>query len=102
LSTAPLMNLAYVTSVKSSFILMSKQGHFSDIFTIIAIDKNLNLLAKVRHDVRPLMCLFIRVFAFLATGVAGIEPATKRLRKKLELNQNHMENLLFHSRSLYR
>lgn len=64
MSTAPLINLAYASSVKSSFTLMSKQGHFSDIFTIIALNKNLNLLAEVKHDVRPLMCLFIRIFCF--------------------------------------
>ena len=27
----------------------------------IAFHKDFNLLAEVRHDVRPLMCLFIRV-----------------------------------------
>jgi hypothetical protein len=28
----------------------------------IGFHKNANLLAEVSHDVRPLMCLFIRVF----------------------------------------
>ena len=64
---------------QSSFTLMSKQGNLSDIFTIIALLNIFNLLADVRHDVRPLVCLFIKVFAILATGAAGFEPATDRL-----------------------
>jgi len=54
---------------------MSKQEGLLDMpIAAIAFHKNFNLLAEVRHDVRPLVCLFIRVF--LKTGVAGIEPAT--------------------------
>ena len=41
---------------------MSKQGGSSNMpIAAIAFHKNINLLAEVRHDVRPLMCLFIRV-----------------------------------------
>ena len=41
---------------------MSKQGGLSDMpIAAIAFHKNFNLLAEVRHDFRPLMCLFIRV-----------------------------------------
>jgi hypothetical protein len=62
LQPTPLINLAYVSDVKSSFPLMSKQGGLSNMpIAAIAFHKNLNLLAEVRHDVRPLMCLFIRV-----------------------------------------
>jgi hypothetical protein len=45
----------------------------------IAFHNNFNLLADVRHDVRPLVCLFIKVFAILATPQPGFEPGTNRL-----------------------
>ncbi len=59
----------------------------------IAFHNNINLLAEVRHDFRPLVCLFIRVFE---TGAAGFEPATDRLTadsSAVELHPNEIRTV---------
>jgi hypothetical protein len=66
---------------------MSKQAGLSDMpIAAIAFHKNLNLLAEVSHDVRPLMCLFIKVFCFLATPPPGLEPGTPELTAPCSAN----------------
>jgi hypothetical protein len=70
--------LCFSDYVLHTFILISKQEGLRDMpIAAIAFHNNFNLLADVRHDVRPLVCLFIRVFAILATPQPGFEPGTK-------------------------
>ena len=70
--------LCFSDYVLHTFILISKQEGLRDMpIAAIAFHNNFNLLANVRHDVRPLVCLFIKVFAILATPQPGFKPGTK-------------------------
>lgn len=54
--------LCFSDYVLHTFILISKQEGLRDMpIAAIAFHKDFNLLAELRHDVRPLVCLFIRL-----------------------------------------